>query len=63
MNILEFIQKFPDENACRLKFKEQSDKIGIVSSKYNCNEHYWLENKLVTKADTAIDEYRYVQVR
>ena len=30
MNILEFIQQFPDEGACRLKFKEQRDQIGIA---------------------------------
>ena len=46
MNILEFILKFPDEGACRLKFKEQRDQIGIVCSKCNCKEHSWLENKL-----------------
>ena len=46
MNILEFIQKFPDEGACRLRFKEQRDQIGIVCRKCNCKEHYWLENKL-----------------
>lgn len=46
MNILEFIQKFPDEDACRLKFKEQRDQIGIICDKCNCKEHYWHENKL-----------------
>ena len=46
MNILEFILKFPDEGACRLKFKEQRDQIGIVCGKCNCKERYWLENKL-----------------
>ena len=46
MNILEFIQKFPDEGACRLKFKEQRDQIGIICDKCNCKEHYWHENKL-----------------
>src|SRR5665648_314713 len=46
MNILEFIQKFPDEGACRLKFKEQRDQIGIICGKCNCKEHYWLQNKL-----------------
>jgi len=46
MNILEFTQKFPDEGACRLKFKEQRDQIGIICDKCNCKEHYWHENKL-----------------
>jgi len=46
MNILQFIQKFPDENACRLRFKEQRDKIGIICNKCKCKDHFWLENKL-----------------
>lgn len=45
MNILEFIQKFPDEDACRLKIKEQRDQIGVICHKCNCKEHFWLENK------------------
>ena len=45
MNILEFIQRFPDEDACRLKFKEQRDQIGVICRKCNCKDHFWLENK------------------
>lgn len=30
MKILEFIQKYPDENACRQKFKEQRNLIGVI---------------------------------
>lgn len=45
MNILEFIKKFPNEESCRLKFKEQRDQVGIICHKCNCKEHYWLENK------------------
>jgi|GEM_PF-3033854 len=29
MNIFDFIKQFPDEIACRLRFKELRDKIGI----------------------------------
>jgi len=46
MNIFNFIQQFPDENACRLKFKEQKNKTGIICNKWICAEHYWHENKL-----------------
>ena len=45
MNLLQFIQEFPDENACRQKFKEERDKIGIVCKRCNCKDHYWLANK------------------
>jgi Fe2+ or Zn2+ uptake regulation protein len=46
MDILQFIQKFPDENACRIKFKEQRDKTGIICKKCKRIEHFWPENKL-----------------
>ena len=45
MNLLKFIQEFPDEVACRQKFKEQRDQIGIICKKCNCKDHYWLEGK------------------
>ena len=45
MNLLKFIQEFPDETACRQKFKEQRDQIGIICKKCNCKDHYWLEGK------------------
>ena len=45
MNLIQFIQEFPDEAACRQKFKEERDKIGITCKRCNCKDHYWLENK------------------
>lgn len=35
MNIFDFIKQFPDENTCRLRFKEQRDKIGIICIRCN----------------------------
>jgi len=35
MNVFNFFQQFPDENACRLRFKELRDKIGIICDKCN----------------------------
>jgi len=70
MNIFNFIQQFPDENACRLRFKELRDNIGIICDKCNCTEHYWHENKLcyeckhchlVMNANTVIIVNHYVQ--
>jgi len=46
MNIFNFTQQFPDEKACRLRFKELRDKLVIKCDKCNCTEHYWHENKL-----------------
>ncbi len=45
MNLLQFIQEYPDEASCRQKFKEERDRIGIVCKRCNCTDHYWLENK------------------
>ncbi|MFV0392383.1 MAG: IS1595 family transposase, partial [Paludibacteraceae bacterium] len=45
MKILNFALNFPDEDTCRMKFKEQRDQIGVVCRHCNCKEHYWLENK------------------
>ena len=45
MNLLKFIQEFPDEAACRQKFKEERDQVGIICKKCNCKDHYWLEGK------------------
>jgi hypothetical protein len=42
MNILEFIQKFPDEDACRSKIKEQRDLMGVICHKCNCNSVLYL---------------------
>lgn len=40
MNLLQFIQEYPDEAACRQKFKEERDRIGIVCKRCNCKDHY-----------------------
>lgn len=46
MNIIDFIQQFPDENACRVRCKKHRDKTCITCDKCNCTGHYWCENKL-----------------
>jgi hypothetical protein len=42
MNLIKFIESFPDEASCRLKFKEYRDKEGIICRKCGCKEHFWL---------------------
>jgi hypothetical protein len=46
MNILNFTQCFPDEEACIVHFKAQRDQNGVVCSKCGGKDHYWLRNKL-----------------
>lgn len=36
MNIIDFIQQFPDENTCRVRCKKHRDKTCIMCNKCNC---------------------------
>jgi hypothetical protein len=43
MNLINFINEFPDEASCRTRFKEYRDKEGVVCRKCGHTEHYWLQ--------------------
>ena len=43
MNLIKFIETYPDEASCRLKFKEFRDVQGVTCRKCGCTEHYWLK--------------------
>jgi hypothetical protein len=43
MNLIKFIESFPDETSCRIKFKEFRDTQGIVCRKCGSKDHYWLK--------------------
>jgi transposase-like protein len=45
MNLLNFTTKFPDEESCKLKYKEVRDKVGIICSTCGSKEHYWKKDK------------------
>ncbi|MDN3667758.1 IS1595 family transposase [Echinicola jeungdonensis] len=45
MNIINFINRFPDESSCIKFIREQRTKSGIICKRCSCNRHYWLENK------------------
>lgn len=45
MNIFSFTAHFGDEDTCRLHFKEQRDKQGVVCKKCGHTEHYWKKDK------------------
>jgi hypothetical protein len=45
MNIFSFGVHFTEEKSCRLHFKEERDKIGVVCNRCKGIEHYWLQNK------------------
>lgn len=46
MNILEFIQKFPDEASCMSYFKAQKEQAGIICKSCGSTEFYWQKGKL-----------------
>lgn len=43
MNLIKFIESFPDEASCRAKFKEFRDTQGVICRKCGCIDHYWLK--------------------
>ena len=45
MNLLNFIEQFPDEESCKQKYKEFRDKSGVTCSVCGCKEHYWKKDK------------------
>ncbi len=45
MNLLNFIEQFPDEESCKLKFKEVRDKVGVICSECSGKDHYWKNDK------------------
>lgn len=45
MDVFSFGVHFTDEQSCRLHFKEQRDKKGVVCHRCHATEHYWLQNK------------------
>ncbi|WP_158846181.1 IS1595 family transposase [Algibacter sp. L1A34] len=45
MDIFSFGVHFTDESSCRLHFKEQRDKQGVICHRCQGKDHYWLKNK------------------
>ena len=45
MNILKFVERYPDEASCRIDFKTKREKQGVICKRCSCREHYWLKNK------------------
>lgn len=45
MNIFSFTAHFDSEEACRLHFKEERDKVGVVCSECGSKEHYWIKSR------------------
>lgn len=46
MSLINFIERFPDEDSCKQTFKEYRDKQGVVCHNCGHTDHYWLQNKM-----------------
>jgi len=42
MNLIKFIENFPDELSCRSRFKAVRDQEGVICRKCGSRDHYWL---------------------
>lgn len=46
MKTFEFLQNFPNEQSCKVHFKDNREKMGRVKCKdCGCLKHYWLQAK------------------
>ncbi len=45
MNLLNFIEQFPDEQSCMINYKEVRDKVGVTCSACGKKEQYWKKDK------------------
>jgi len=45
MNIFSFSAHFTSEEDCRIHFKEERDKIGIICSECSHDQHYWVKSR------------------
>ena len=45
VNIIKFIEQFPDENSCKEHFRGVREKEGIKCKNCGCTKHYWLKAK------------------
>ena len=45
MLLIDFIEKFPDEESAKRYFKVQREKTGIICRKCSSKEHYWIKTR------------------
>ena len=45
VNLIKFIEQFPDENSCRAHLKQVREHNGIKCKNCGCEKHYWLKNR------------------
>jgi len=45
VNIINFIEQYPDEQSCKDHFREIRESQGIICKNCGCEKHYWLKAK------------------
>jgi hypothetical protein len=45
VNIIKFIEEFPNENSCKEHFRKVREQEGIKCKRCGTNKHYWLKSK------------------
>lgn len=45
MNLRNFVEQYPDEASCKLKWKFYRDKVGVVCPRCGYGDHYWKTDK------------------
>jgi ISXO2-like transposase domain len=53
MNLIDFLRRFPTEQACMRHFRSLKEKHIIVCDRCGNTSHYWLENKLMHECKTC----------
>jgi transposase-like protein len=45
MNIIKFVEEFPDEASCRERWRVIREKEGVVCKRCKCEKHWWLKKR------------------
>lgn len=45
MNLIDFMEHYPDEQSCRAAFRSYRDREGVICRKCGCTDHYWKQDK------------------
>ncbi|MDR0296028.1 MAG: transposase, partial [Prevotellaceae bacterium] len=45
MNLLNFVEQYPDESSCKAKWKAIRDQQGVECPRCQSKEHYWKKDK------------------
>lgn len=53
MKLIEFIDRFPNEESCEQHFKEEREKAGVTCKRCSGKQHYWMAKKKLYKCKSC----------